>query len=210
MLQQGLAGLAKRAFDVTVAGGLLVVGAPALALAAAAIRVRMGSPVVFGQWRPGLRGKPIFVVKLRTMKAATDPAGRPLPDDQRIDPLGQWIRKYSLDELPQLWSVVKGDLSLVGPRPLLSEYMTRYDEVQIRRQRVLPGLTGLAQSRGRNGLPWPERLRLDAEYADRWSPALDLAILAGSVAPVVTAAGVSAEGQATVQRFPGTEAPKPP
>jgi lipopolysaccharide/colanic/teichoic acid biosynthesis glycosyltransferase len=186
-----------------VAGLLLL--APVLAVVALAIRARMGSPVLFRQARPGLRGQPFDVVKFRTMRHAVGSDGQPLPDSERLTALGRFLRASSLDELPQLWNVLRGDLSLVGPRPLLMQYLPLYSPEQARRHDVLPGITGWAQVNGRNAISWEEKFALDVWYVDHWSLALDLKILALTLLEVVNRSGISREGHATMPEFMGTE-----
>lgn len=206
MRQAGFPLLAKKAFDRIVGTTALVATAPIIAAAAAAVRVTMGAPVFFTQVRPGLRGAPFRVVKMRTMRDARDPRGALLPDSERLTPLGLFLRKTSIDELPQLWNVVRGELSLVGPRPLLMQYLDRYDAEQARRHDVLPGITGWAQIHGRNSIHWDEKLALDVWYVDHWSPVLDLRVLFGTVAAVMRSSGISANGHATMPEFQGTAA----
>jgi lipopolysaccharide/colanic/teichoic acid biosynthesis glycosyltransferase len=195
---------AKRLVDLAVAVPALVVSLPLQAVLAAAVAARLGRPVLFRQVRPGRHGRPFELVKFRTM-LPPDPA-RALADDRsRLTPFGRALRSTSLDELPTLWNVVRGDLSLVGPRPLLVEYLGRYDERQARRHEVLPGLTGLAQVAGRNSLSWQRKLELDVEYVERRSLKLDLAILVATVATVLRREGVSAPGAATMPEFLGNE-----
>lgn len=186
-----------------VAGLLLL--APVLAVVALAIRARMGSPVLFRQARPGLRGQPFEVVKFRTMRHAVGSDGQPLPDSERLTALGRFLRASSLDELPQLWNVLRGDLSLVGPRPLLMQYLPRYTQEQARRHDVLPGMTGWAQVNGRNAISWEEKFSLDVWYVDHWSLALDLKILALTLLRVVNRSGISRKGHATMPEFMGSE-----
>jgi lipopolysaccharide/colanic/teichoic acid biosynthesis glycosyltransferase len=182
----------KRPLDVIGAALLLVVAAPALVLAMPAVLVAMGRPVFYRQWRTGKDGRPFLLLKLRTMRSGDG------ADAARLTPLGRLLRTASLDELPQLWNVLRGDMSLVGPRPLLPEYLGRYTTEQARRHAVRPGITGLAQVSGRNALSWPEKLALDVEYVDRASLGLDLRILARTVACVLRPRGVSAAGHATM------------
>ena len=203
MRQAGLPLYAKKAFDRVAAATALVATAPIIATAAAAVRLTMGGPAFFTQVRPGLRGVPFRVVKMRTMRDARDADGALLPDSERLTPLGVFLRKTSIDELPQLWNVVRGDLSLVGPRPLLMQYLDRYDPEQSRRHDVLPGITGWAQIHGRNSIRWDEKLALDVWYVDHWSPVLDLRILIGTVAAVVRSSGIAADGHATMPEFQG-------
>lgn len=164
---------------------------------------KMGSPVLFRQVRPGLGGKPFEMVKFRTMKDAVDAAGNPLPDSERLTPFGQFLRSSSLDELPELWNVLKGDMSLVGPRPLLMEYLPLYSPEQYRRHEVRPGVTGWAQINGRNSLSWDEKFKLDVWYVDNRSLWLDIKILFLTVKKVLIRDGISAEGEATMTRFEG-------
>jgi lipopolysaccharide/colanic/teichoic acid biosynthesis glycosyltransferase len=164
----------------------------------------MGFPVLFRQTRPGLNGQPFEVIKFRTMRNAMGPNGRPLSDSERLTPLGRTLRRSSLDEIPQLWNVLRGDMSLVGPRPLLMEYLERYTPEQMRRHDVKPGITGLAQVSGRNTVPWEQKFELDVWYADNWSLWLDLKIIARTILKVLRAEGVSAKGMATMSQFTGS------
>jgi lipopolysaccharide/colanic/teichoic acid biosynthesis glycosyltransferase len=195
--------LVKRALDVSLAGGALAVTWPVLAAAAAAIRATMGRPVLFPQKRPGHRGRIFTAYKFRTMREAVDADGRPLPDGERLTKVGRLIRRTSVDELPQLWNVLRGDLSLVGPRPLLVRYLPRYSAEQQRRHDVLPGITGWAQVRGRNATTWDERFADDLWYVDNWSLALDLKIIALTAWKVLAGAGVSQPGHDTMPEFMG-------
>ena len=197
----------KQAVDRTVAAAGLVVLSPVVAVTAVAIRIGLGSPVIFRQQRPGLHGRPFEVIKFRTMRDSRDAAGRPLPDADRLTRLGRFLRSTSLDELPQLWNVLRGDLSLVGPRPLLMQYLPRYSAEQARRHAVLPGITGWAQIHGRNALPWDERFALDVWYVEHWSLALDARILARTAWHVVRREGIANEGHATMYEFMGTAEP---
>ena len=194
----------KRTIDFAVALAGLVMLAPLLALLALAIRVVMGAPVLFRQRRPGLEGTPFTLVKFRTMRAAVGPDGRPLPDSERLTRLGRFLRASSLDELPQLWNVLKGELSLVGPRPLLMEYLPLYTPEQARRHEVPPGITGWAQVNGRNAISWDQKFAFDVWYVDHWSIALDLKILGMTAKKVVCREGVSAAGEATTTPFTGS------
>lgn len=198
------AGLIKRVFDITAALVALLLLASLLALVAWQIRRKLGSPVLFRQIRPGLRGRPFEMVKFRTMRDAVDANGQPLPDDQRLTPFGSWLRSTSLDELPELWNVLKGEMSLVGPRPLLMEYLPLYTPEQARRHEVRPGVTGWAQINGRNALSWDEKFRLDVWYVDHQSLWLDLKILMLTVRKVFVREGISAAGEATMPRFTGS------
>ena len=189
--------MAKRAIDAIGAGAALVVLAIPMGIVALVVRRDVGRPVLFRQVRPGRDQVPFTIVKFRTM---ADGDG---PDAERITRVGRVLRSTSLDELPELWNVLRGDMSLVGPRPLLSSYVARYSPRQARRHEVRPGITGLAQVQGRNTLAWPERLDLDVHYVDSWSVLGDLAILARTVLTVVSRAGVSAHGHATMPEFQG-------
>ncbi|WP_034265167.1 sugar transferase [Aminiphilus circumscriptus] len=193
----------KRCFDVAVSGAALILLSPLFALLALLVRLRLGSPVFFRQMRPGLLGKPFSMVKFRTMTDARDAEGRLLPDEERLTPFGRFLRSTSLDELPELWNVLRGDMSLVGPRPLLLAYLDRYSPEQARRHEVRPGITGLAQVNGRNALTWEEKFRLDVVYVDTWTFGLDLRILAKTVVAVLRREGIAAPGQSTVEEFRG-------
>ena len=203
MRQAGLALLAKKALDRVFAAGALVATAPVLGAAALAVRASMGSPVFFRQERPGLGGTPFRIVKMRTMSNARDAAGWLLPDADRLTRLGRFLRASSIDELPQLWNVLRGDLSLVGPRPLLMQYLPLYDREQARRHDVLPGITGWAQVHGRNALGWQEKFALDVWYVDHWSFALDLKILAKTLGSVLAREGIASEGHVSMPNFLG-------
>jgi len=193
----------KRLFDIAVAAVLLLVFSPVMAAVAVAIRVTMGAPVLFTQRRPGLGGRPFDVYKFRTMTDDCGPDGAPLPDGARLTRLGSLLRRASLDELPQLLNVLRGDMSLVGPRPLLMEYLPLYSAEQARRHEVRPGITGWAQVNGRNALTWPERFRLDVWYVDHRSFLLDLRILALTALRVLNRRGINQPGAATMTRFTG-------
>jgi lipopolysaccharide/colanic/teichoic acid biosynthesis glycosyltransferase len=194
----------KRLFDLSVAIVALILLSPLIAVVALAVRINMGSPLLFRQARPGWHGKPFTLLKFRTMRDGADGSGQMLPDDERLTPFGRFLRRTSFDELPELINVLKGEMSLVGPRPLLLEYVPLYSAEQARRHEVRPGITGLAQVSGRNAISWEERLRLDAWYVDHRSFALDLRILWQTVVNVLAARGISEPGQATMQRFRGT------
>jgi sugar transferase EpsL len=194
----------KRLLDLIGASILLLVLAVPMAIVALAIRVTLGSPVLFRQRRPGLHEAPFEILKFRTMSDSLDRAGRPLPDRQRLGRLGKVIRGLSLDELPELINVIRGDMSLVGPRPLLMEYLTRYTPAQARRHEVKPGITGWAQVNGRNAVGWNERFALDVWYVDHQSLWLDLKILALTVRTVLRRDGISEAGHATMSEFLGT------
>jgi len=193
----------KRGLDIGLAATALVLAAPVLLLVAIAVRVNLGGPVLFRQQRPGLHGRPFTMVKFRTMRDALGRDGRPLPDADRLTPFGTLLRSTSLDELPELWNVVRGDMSLVGPRPLLMEYLDRYTPEQARRHEVRPGVTGWAQVNGRNAVSWEERFRLDVWYVEHRSLRLDLRILLRTLALVLRRTGVSAQGDATMPVFQG-------
>jgi lipopolysaccharide/colanic/teichoic acid biosynthesis glycosyltransferase len=196
----------KRALDVAGAATALGLAWPAMAAAALAIRATMGAPVLFRHRRPGLGGAPFTLYKLRTMTEGFAADGSPLPDAQRLTRLGHALRAASLDELPQLFNVLRGDMSLVGPRPLLTEYLPRYSPRQARRHEVRPGITGLAQVRGRNLLAWDEKLELDVQYVEGWSLGLDARILAATVLQVLRGRGIAAQGHATMPEFRGSAA----
>lgn len=169
------------------------------------VRLRLGSPILFKQQRPGLYGKPFEMMKFRTMTSESDENGNLLPDEKRMTPFGSFLRKASLDELPELWNVLKGDMSLVGPRPLLMKYLELYSEEQMKRHNARPGITGWAQVNGRNSLDWESRFKLDLEYIKNWTPLLDLKILWQTLATVLKRSGVSAEGHVTMPEFTGTK-----
>jgi lipopolysaccharide/colanic/teichoic acid biosynthesis glycosyltransferase len=193
----------KRAFDLGLAIPVLVLSLPVQAVVAVLVAARMGRPVLFRQRRPGLHGLPFTMYKFRTMRPLDVSQGW-TTDAERLTPLGGRLRTLSLDELPSLWNVIKGDMSLVGPRPLLMEYVDRYTPEQSQRHHVRPGLTGLAQVSGRNALSWQERLRLDVEYVKVQSLRLDLRILALTLRSVARREGITAEGHATMEEFRGT------
>jgi lipopolysaccharide/colanic/teichoic acid biosynthesis glycosyltransferase len=194
----------KRLLEFVAAGLALVIVWPLLAVLALLTRARLGSPVLFRQQRPGLCGRPFLLTKFRTMTDARDADGRLLPDAARLTSWGRLLRETSLDELPTLWNVVKGDMSLVGPRPLLMQYLERYTPEQARRHEVRPGITGWAQVNGRNALSWEDKFRLDVWYVDHASLPLDLRILLLTVWKVVRREGISQEGEATTRVFRGT------
>lgn len=194
----------KRAFDVAVSGFLLIVLSPLLFMISIAIVADSGLPVFFVQTRPGYKGKPFRIYKFRTMKDLRDKHGNLLPDELRITPLGQFLRSTSLDELPELFNVLKGDMSLVGPRPLLMEYLPLYTPEQVRRHDVRPGITGLAQVKGRNLLTWEEKFELDTYYVDHWSLWMDFKILLLTLWKVLKREGISQQGYATMPPFTGS------
>lgn len=196
----------KRLFDLVVSLLLLILLSPILLLIALLIWITQGSPVLFRQQRPGYLGKPFICYKFRTMSDRRDQNGHLLPDEQRLTRLGKFLRSTSLDELPELFNVLRGEMSLVGPRPLLMQYLERYTPEQARRHAVLPGITGWAQVNGRNALSWEEKFRLDVWYVDHWSFWLDLKILALTVIKVLRREGISSEGYATAPEFMGSSA----
>lgn len=193
----------KRALDILGAAIGLIVFSPILIVISLMIRREMGSPVLFRQTRPGLYGKPFQMIKFRTMRDAIDTDGRPLPDAERLTKLGHFLRSSSLDELPELWNVLKGEMSLVGPRPLLMEYLPLYSPEQARRHEVRPGVTGWAQVNGRNAISWNEKFVLDVWYVDNRSLWLDLKIIWLTIRKVFKREGISAAGEATMPKFTG-------
>ena len=199
----------KRLFDLVVAVPAAVLLLPVAALVAVLVRAALGPPVLFRQVRPGLHGLPFELLKFRTMADLRDRDGRPLPDAGRLGLVGRLLRRSSLDELPELINVIRGEMSLVGPRPLLMSYLTRYLPWQARRHEVLPGITGLAQVSGRNLLSWDERFALDVWYVDHWSLALDLKILVKTIAAVVATDGINQPGRETVDEFMGSSQADP-
>lgn len=191
----------KRLFDFVLASvGLLLLAIPLLFLVRK-VRRELGSPVFFTQVRPGMHGKPFKMVKFRSMTSECGPDGQLLPDAVRLTPFGRWLRATSLDELPELWNVLKGDMSLVGPRPLLMEYLPLYSPEQARRHEVRPGITGWAQVNGRNAISWDEKFKLDVWYVDNQTLWLDIKVLWQTVKKVLVRDGISAEGEATMPRF---------
>ncbi|MET1113049.1 MAG: sugar transferase [Allosphingosinicella sp.] len=195
----------KRLTDILLAAAGLIVLAPVMAAVAVAVAAALGRPVLFRQVRPGLHGKPFELIKFRTMLDAAGADGRPLDDAERLTRFGRFLRASSLDELPELWNILKGDMSLVGPRPLLLRYLPLYTPEQARRHEVRPGLTGWSQVNGRNALSWPDKLALDTWYVDHRSFRLDLKILFMTVAKVVSRSGIAAEGSETMPEFRGEE-----
>lgn len=194
----------KRAFDVAGALVLLVVTSPVAAVVAVLVRLTLGPPVLFRQARPGREGRPFTLLKFRTMRADTGELGRAHGDDGRITRLGSFLRSLSLDELPELWNVLRGEMSLVGPRPLLLQYLPLYSPEQARRHEARPGITGWAQVNGRNALTWDERFRLDVWYVDHMSLLLDLRILVRTLLTVLRREGISHPGSATMEPFRGS------
>ncbi len=197
----------RRSIDFVVALVSLTILSPLLLTIAMLVRWRLGSPVFFRQERLGLYGKPFTIVKFRTMLELADPNNMPLRDDLRLSRFGNYLRKSSLDELPELWNVLLGDMSLVGPRPLLTEYLPRYSERQSRRHEVRPGITGWAQVNGRNSVDWPERFEMDVWYVENRSFWLDIQILLLTVRTVMSRHGVNAESHATMPPFSGNGEP---
>jgi lipopolysaccharide/colanic/teichoic acid biosynthesis glycosyltransferase len=193
----------KRVFDLTLVALAAVAWLPVMVGLALVVLGTMGRPVFFIQTRPGLRGRPFRLVKFRTMLAAADGEGRVLPDEERLTSFGRFLRSTSLDELPELWNVLRGDMSLVGPRPLLMEYLPLYSVEQARRHEVRPGLTGWAQVNGRNAISWNEKFEFDVWYVDNRSVLLDLKILWLTMRKVLIREGINAAGEATMPRFNG-------
>jgi sugar transferase EpsL len=198
--------LLKRCLDLAVSLILLMLASPTLLVTAICIRLSMGSPIFFRQIRPGLNGRPFGILKFRTMRDTRGPDGELLPDEVRLTAVGRVVRRFSLDELPQLWNVVRGEMSLVGPRPLLMEYLERYTPEQARRHEVTPGITGWAQVNGRNAITWREKFQYDVWYVDHASFLLDLRILGMTLVRVIRGSGISNEGFATMPRFMGDKA----
>lgn len=196
----------KRALDVTGALIGLVVTAPLWPVIALAIRLESDGPMLFRQKRPGRDGRPFTLYKFRTMRDRIDERGTPLADEERITAVGRLLRRTSLDELPEFWNVLRGDMSLVGPRPLLMEYLPLYSSEQSRRHEVRPGITGWAQIHGRNGIAWEQRLRMDVWYVDHRSIALDVRILVRTFGEVVRMEGIGQEGRETMEKFRGSGA----
>ena len=194
----------QRLLDIIIASIALILLSPLYAFVAYKVKKNLGSPVLFRQTRPGLHGKPFEMIKFRTMKDATDKAGNALPDSERLTEFGKKLRASSLDELPELWNVLKGDMSLVGPRPLLMEYLPLYNAEQAKRHNVRPGVTGYAQVNGRNSLSWEDKFKLDTWYVEHQSLWLDMKILLKTVKKVIIKDGISAEGEATMTKFTGS------
>lgn len=202
--------LTKRIFDLLLTSiGLLLIS-PLLVILAILVRFKIGSPVLFKQRRPGYRGKPFWIYKFRSMADLYDQEGNLLADELRLTKFGRFMRSASLDELPELFNVLKGEMSLVGPRPLLMQYLERYSPEQARRHEVLPGITGWAQIHGRNALTWEEKFRLDVWYVDHWSIGLDLRILAATLVKTARREGISQPGHATAEEFMGAPPAQPP
>ena len=198
----------KRLFDISAAAIALAILSPCFVIVYICIRRKLGPPVLFRQTRPGLKSQPFEMIKFRTMANAVDAEGKPLPDEKRMTRLGNFLRKSSLDELPELWNVLKGDMSLVGPRPLLMQYLDRYTPFQARRHEVKPGLTGWAQINGRNAISWEKKFELDVWYVDHQSFWLDLKIVLATVWKIVRRDGVSAADHVTMPEFMGSSEKK--
>jgi len=194
----------KRIIDLTVSACALIILSPLLTIVALMVRQRLGSPVLFRQVRPGRAAKPFEMIKFRTMRDAVDADGQPLSDAERLTPLGRFLRSTSLDELPGLWNVLKGDMSLVGPRPLLMDYLPLYTPEQARRHDVCPGVTGWAQVNGRNAISWEQKFALDVWYVDNRSLWLDIKILTMTTLKVVRRDGISSAGSVTAEKFEGS------
>lgn len=193
----------KRLFDLFFSFFALVILSPVLILTAILVRVFLGTPILFRQQRPGYKGRPFFIYKFRSMRVAIDQAGNPLPDSERLTRFGRILRSLSLDELPELFNILSGEMSFVGPRPLLMEYLPLYSPEQARRHDVVPGLTGWAQVNGRNALDWSSRFKLDVWYVDNWSFWLDVKIILMTVWKTVSREGINQQGQATMEYFKG-------
>ncbi|TCN22191.1 sugar transferase [Mesobacillus foraminis] len=194
----------KRLFDLVISLGLFLALIPVMLIVGITVRLGLGSPIIFKQQRPGLHGKPFYLYKFRTMNNKTDSFGNLFPDNVRLTSLGKFLRRISLDELPQLINVIRGDLSLVGPRPLLMEYLPLYTGEQAKRHLVRPGITGWAQVNGRNNIEWEEKFQMDVWYVNNQSFFLDIKILILTVDKVVRAEGINQPGNATIERFKGT------
>jgi sugar transferase EpsL len=195
----------KRLMDVILSATGLIMLSPLLIILAVIIRLKMGKPVLFRQQRPGLGGKGFVIYKFRTMTDQADKSGRPLPDEKRLPKLGKFLRSMSMDELPELFNVLKGDMSIVGPRPLMMKYLNRYTPEQARRHEVKPGITGWAQINGRNAISWEDKFKLDVWYVDNWNVLLDIKIIFKSVWMVITRQGITQQGKATMDEFMGTQ-----
>lgn len=197
--------MSKRFFDTAVSVIGLTLLIPVIFIVAIQIRRKLGAPIFFHQTRPGKGGKPFEMIKFRTMRDAFDEDGNPLPDSERITSFGRFLRSTSLDELPELWNVVKGDMSLVGPRPLLMEYLPLYSKEQFRRHNVRPGVTGWAQVNGRNAISWEDKFKLDVWYVDNRSLWLDIKILFMTIKKVFAREGISASDHVTTEKFKGSD-----
>lgn len=194
----------KRLLDIIIASTALVLLSPLYFYVAHKVKKNLGSPVLFRQVRPGLHGKPFEMIKFRTMKDALDEQGNPLPDNERLTPFGKMLRSTSLDEMPELWNVIKGDMSIVGPRPLLMEYLPLYNQEQAKRHEVRPGMTGYAQVNGRNAISWEQKFKLDTWYVENRSVWLDFKIMLQTVKKVIAKDDISEAGEATMSKFTGT------
>ncbi len=195
----------KRVLDIAIASTALVILSPVYAFVAYKVRKNLGSPVLFRQVRPGLYGQPFEMIKFRSMKDAVDLQGNPLPDSERLTSFGKMLRSSSLDEMPELWNVIKGEMSIVGPRPLLTEYLPLYNAEQAKRHNVRPGMTGHAQVNGRNAISWEEKFKLDTWYVENQSLWLDFKIMLKTVKKVLAKEDISAEGEATMTKFTGSK-----
>ena len=195
----------KRLLDIVIASIALVLLSPLYIYVAYKVKKNLGSPVLFRQERPGLNGKPFEMIKFRTMKDAVDAQGNPLPDSERLTPFGKILRSTSLDEMPELWNVIKGDMSVVGPRPLLMEYLPLYNKEQAKRHDVRPGMTGHAQVNGRNAISWEQKFKLDTWYVENQSTVLDLKIMLKTVQKVIAKDDISEAGEVTMTKFTGSE-----
>lgn len=195
----------KRLLDIIIASIALILLSPLYFYVAYKVKKNLGSPVLFRQVRPGLHGKPFEMIKFRSMKDAVDVQGNPLPDSERLTPFGKMLRSSSLDEMPELWNVIKGDMSIVGPRPLLMEYLPLYNEEQAKRHLVRPGMTGHAQVNGRNAISWEEKFKLDTWYVENQSVWLDFKIMLKTVKKVLAKDDINEAGEATMSKFTGSE-----
>ena len=194
----------KRSLDIVIASTALILLSPVYFYVAYKVRKNLGSPVLFRQVRPGLHGKPFEMIKFRSMKDAVDAQGNVLPDSERLTPFGKMLRASSLDEMPELWNVIKGDMSIVGPRPLLMEYLPLYNAEQAKRHNVRPGITGYAQVNGRNAISWEKKFELDTWYVENQSLWLDFKIMLKTFKKVLAKDDISAEGEATMSKFTGS------
>jgi len=197
--------VSKRIFDLSITSLGLILLSPFILLTALCVGIFLGTPVLFHQQRPGYRGKPFYIYKFRTMTEASDPTGNLLPDSERLTRFGRFLRALSLDELPELFNILRGEMSMVGPRPLLMEYLERYSPKQMRRHDAYPGLTGWAQVNGRNAITWQDKFRHDVWYVDNWSFWLDIKIILITLWKVITREGISQPGQATTEYFMGND-----
>ena len=195
----------KRTLDILISMIALIILSPVLIITVYLVRKNLGSPVFFKQIRPGIKAQPFEMIKFRTMRDVSDSTGKQLPDSARITPFGNMLRSSSLDELPELWNVLKGDMSLVGPRPLLMEYLPLYNQEQYRRHEMRPGITGWAQINGRNAISWEDKFKLDVWYVDNQSLLLDLKIILLTIKKVFVKEGISATGEVTMSKFTGSK-----